>query len=447
LDVERAVGAAAIAGAKWATTSAAERKRVLNAWADAIERHQRELAVLLTLEIGKPVRAAFEVETRSLLRSVRWYAEITDKFMGGHPDTGNMSVAIVDREAVGVVAVVLPWNFPLSMVGYDVAPALAAGNAVVVKPSPKAPLAVLRVCELAIESGLPPNVLSVTPDTGEAAGAALARHLLVDVVSVTGGEAVGRAFMGYAAETKPKRIWPKLGGKSFVAVGADAPNLDQAAAAVAWGAFFNQGAMCTGAARIFAEQPIFDEFCELLAGRVGALITGDPLHWPTDVGAISDELLFKETATAVSEAIAAGGRCLTGTGKSETFHELGGLYMRPCLLAGLPFEHSIYSAELFGPVAAVAACDSTDDVVERANRSRFGMAISIWTGSLHTALRNAKASKVGTVWVNCFESDDLSVPFGGVRRSGYGKDKSMAAIEKYTDVKTTWIQLDESSYW
>lgn len=446
-DVDQAVRRAVIAGTRWADTPHAERKRVLHTWADSLERHRTELALLLTLEIGKPVQAALEVETRSLVRSVRWYAETADKYQGLHPDTGISSVAIVSREPVGVAGVVLPWNFPLSMVGYDVAPALAAGNAVIVKPSPKAPLAVLRACELAIHAGLPPDLLAVVPDDGAAAGAAIGRHPLVDVVSLTGGEAAGCAFLRYASEGVPKRIWPKLGGKSFVAVAADTPNLAYAAEAIAWGAYFNQGAMCTGAARIFAEEAVYDEFCELLTARAEALVTGDPLDWRTDVGALIDEGAFDATTEAVAEAITSGGRCLAGTGRRFDLDGLGGLYLAPCLLADAPETHAIYTHEIFGPVAAVAPCRKVDEVIERANRSRFGISFSIWTGSLHTALRASKASKAGVVWVNCFEGDDLSVPFGGVRRSGYGRDKTLAAIEKYTDLKTTWIQLGDQLQW
>lgn len=447
VDVDRVVHSAVTAGMSWAAMRPSERKRLLHAWGDRIEGHREELALLLALEVGKPVRAALEVETRSFLQSVRWYAEVADKFTGSHPDTGGSSVALVGREPVGVVAVVLPWNFPLSMVGYDVAPALAAGNAVIVKPSPKAPLAVLRACELALEAGIPEGVLCVTPDDGQAAGAALARHALVDVVSVTGSGAAGRAFMGYISEGSPKRLWPKLGGKSFAAVAADFTNLDRAVDAIAWGAYFNQGAMCTGAARIFAETPIYEEFRELLAERTERLVTGDPLHWPTDVGALVGSDIAAVTTAAVSDALSSGATLLSGTGRPQDLDDLGGIYMQPCLLSDVPAEHAIYQNEIFGPVAAVASCGSVDEVVDLVNVSRVGMAMSIWTGGLRTAFRASKKSKVGTVWVNCFEGDDLSVPFGGLRRSGYGRDKTLAAIDKYTDFKTTWIQLDESSYW
>lgn len=446
-DVERVLSAATVAAESWAKTPPAVRGEILHAWADAVQAHRAELALLLALEVGKPVRAAYDVETRSLVRTLRWYAETADKCLGAHPDTGPSSVALVAREPVGVVAVVLPWNFPLSMVGYDVAPALAAGNAVVVKPSPQAPLAVLRACELAVEAGLPPDALAVLPDDGTTVGAALARHPLIDVVSVTGGEAAGRAYLRYAAEGVPKRVWPKLGGKSYVAVAADTPNLERAADAITWGAFFNQGAMCTGAARILVERPVYADFTGLLLDRIRALITGDPLRWPTDVGALAGDYLLEATQHAVRLALAGGGRCLTGTGDLEPVPGLGGRYVRPVLLADLPPEHPIHTEEIFGPVAAVAPVASIDDVAKSANASRYGIAFSLWTGSLKTAFRISKTVKAGTVWVNCFEGDDLSVPFGGVRRSGYGRDKSLAAIDKYTDLKTTWIQLDEQPSW
>jgi gamma-glutamyl-gamma-aminobutyraldehyde dehydrogenase len=447
VDVDAAVRFSAAAQTEWAARPGAQRRGVLHAWADAVEQDALDIALVLSLEVGKPVRAALEVEVRSLLRSIRWYADVADKLQGYHPDTGESSVAFVRRDPVGVVGVVLPWNFPLSMVGFDVAPALAAGNGVVVKPSPKAPLAVLMVVDAATAAGLPPGLVNVCPDAGFEAGAVLGRHPRVDVISVTGSESAGRAFFSYAAEGTPKRIWPKLGGKSFVGVAADAPSLARAAEAIAWGAYFNAGAMCTGAARIFVESPVYDEFCTLLVDEVEKLVTGDPLEWRTDVGALVDRMTLDATRSAVALAIEGSAHLLAGTGEADHDVNLGGAYMQPCLLADVTFDHPIFRTELFGPVATITKCADISEAIDHANRSGFGMAVSLWTGSLQKSLLGSKAVKAGMVWINCFEGDDLSVPFGGVRRSGFGRDKSMMAIEKYTDLKTTWIQLDDVSYW
>jgi 4-(gamma-glutamylamino)butanal dehydrogenase len=446
LDIHDAVTKARTAqqAGVWCKESPKYRRQVLIKWAEKIESAGEELALLVSLEMGKPIRAALNVEVRSILQSVRWYAEIADKLQGRHPDVGPNAVALVEREAAGLVGIVLPWNFPLSMVGYDVAPALMLGNAVLVKPSELAPLSVLRCCELAIEAGVPPSVLSVLPGYGIPAGAALGRHDDVDVIAITGTQNTGRAFLQYSAESNCKRVWPKLGGKSTIIICGDARSLDAACQAVAWAAYFNQGAMCTGGSRIFVEQSILERTINKLKALTEGLKVGDPLLWETDLGPLASMSLVQRAGEVVHDALEKGASVLCGR---QSVHDNGSQYFPPTLLSGLPRASRLYCEEVFAPIAGIEPFNDFRSALKDATPSGLGMAISIWTSSLQKAFEASRSTKVGTCWVNCFEGDDLSVPFGGVKKSGYGKDKAQESLEKYSDLKTTWIQLDESTYW
>jgi 4-(gamma-glutamylamino)butanal dehydrogenase len=438
-EVDRAVAAALADQPGWARSHPRERGAALAAWADAVEDAREELALLIALEVGKPIRDALEVDLRGVVRAIRWYAGMADKLAGSHPDVGEDAAALVSREPVGVVAAVLPWNFPLAGVGYDVAPALAIGNAVVVKPSELASLSVLRCCELAVEAGVPPGALSVVPGTGLEAGAALGRHADVDAVSITGCARAYRGFLRYSAESNGKRVWPELGGKSTAIVCADAPDLQRVADAVAWGAYFNQGEMCTGVSRVLAHRSVHRELVAALAERIDELVVGDPLEWTTDVGAIVSEERAAETLDAIEEAVARGGRLVRG---GEPVDVVGdGCYVTPALLDGVSPESRLIATEIFGPVTGVIPFDEVDEALRLAAAPGYGMGLSLWTASLADSFAVARAAKVGTVWVNCFEADDLTVPAGGVKRSGFGRTKSLAVLDKYSDLKTTWIAL------
>lgn len=423
----------------WPNFTPRARGEILAAWADAVEAESTGLALLISLETGKPVRDAVEIDVAGVVRAIRWYAALADKLHGDHPDVGGNDVALVSREPVGVVGVLLPWNFPLALVGYDVAPALMLGNSVVVKPSEQAPLSVLRCCELAVEAGVSRDALSVVPGRGERAGAALARHPGVDSVAVTGSAATGRAVLRASGESNGKRVWPELGGKSAALVFKDVRDIGEAARAVAWGAYFNQGEMCTGCARVLVEQEVYEEFLTALSAEVDKLRVGDPLDWATSVGALTTERQLRDAQAAAEEAAAGGARVLRGGKPVDVLP--GGRYFPPTLLADAPETSRVFTEEVFAPVVAARPFQDTDDALRVAFSSGYGMGLSVWTSSLDTAFRVTRAAKAGICWVNCFEGDDLTVPAGGVGRSGFGRTKGTAVLDKYSDLKTTWVRL------
>jgi gamma-glutamyl-gamma-aminobutyraldehyde dehydrogenase len=423
----------------WPGFSPKARGEILARWADGVEAERDELAVLVSLETGKPIREAFEVDIPGVVRAIRWYGALADKLHGDHPDVGGSDLALVSREAIGIVAVLLPSNFPLALVGYDVAPALMLGNSVVVKPSEQSPLSVLRVCEIAVHAGVSRDAIGVVPGLGRTVGQALARHLGIDAISVTGSAATGRAVLAASADSNGKRVWPELGGKSAAIVFDDVHDIDAAAAALAWGAYFNTGEMCTGCSRVLVERAAYDKFVHAFSREIDALRTGDPLDWSTTVGALTTRRQLEQAQQAVEDTVRGGGRVVRG-GAAVTVIE-GGTYLPPTLLADAPADSPVFRDEVFAPVVAVRPFDDVDDALATAFSSGYGMGISVWTSSLNRAFQLTRAAKVGIAWVNCFEGDDMTVPAGGVGRSGYGRTKGLAVLDKYSDVKTTWVHF------
>ncbi|MFJ8958971.1 aldehyde dehydrogenase family protein [Lentzea sp. NPDC102401] len=423
----------------WPNFTPKMRGEILGRWANAIEVERAELALLISLETGKPIRDALGIDLAGVVRALRWYSALADKLHGDHPDVGANDLALVSREAVGVVGILLPWNFPLALVGYDVAPALMLGNSVVVKPSEQSPLSVLRACELAVEAGVSRDAISVVTGLGVGAGQAIGRHHDIDAVAVTGSAATGRAVMRASGESNGKRVWPELGGKSAAIVFNDAGDLAEAARMVAWGAYFNQGEMCTGCSRVLVERDVYDEFVDALAVEVDKLRVGDPLDWGTTVGALTTARQLADAQVATEEAVAGGGRVVRG-GEAVAAVD-GGHYFPPTLLADAPRTSRVFTDEVFAPVLAARPFDDVDDALAVAFSSGYGMGVSVWTSSLDRAFRVTRAAKAGIAWVNCFEGDDMTVPAGGVGKSGYGRTKGLAVFDKYSDVKTTWVHL------
>ena len=419
------------------------RGEILRDWADGVEAERIELALLVSLETGKPVREALEVDLRSVVRAIRWYGALADKLHGDHPDVGAFDLALVSREAIGVVAVLLPSNFPLSLIGYDVAPALMMGNSVVVKPSEQAPLSALRVCEIAVGAGVSRDAISVLPGLSSTVGQAIARHGDIDSISVTGSEAAGRAVMAASAQSNGKRVWPELGGKSAAIVFSDSRDVGAAAAALAWGSYFNQGEMCTGCSRVLVEEPVHDEFVDAFAKAIDALRLGDPLDWGTTVGALTTERQLQHAQEAVAQTVSGGGRVVRGGGAVDVV--AGGHYFPPTLLADAPRDSPVFTDEVFSPIVAVRPFEDAADALATGFASGYGMGLSVWTSSLDRAFTVTRRAKVGIAWVNCFEGDDMTVPAGGVGRSGYGRTKGLAVLDKYSDIKTTWVHLDSQA--
>ncbi|WP_017599828.1 aldehyde dehydrogenase, partial [Nocardiopsis lucentensis] len=413
--------------------------RALLRLADLLEEHRTDLALTVSLEMGKPVTDSHAIELRAAIATLRWYGQLADKLADEIPHTDPAALALVTREPAGVVGAVVPWNFPLTLASWKIAPALAAGCAVVLKPSEATPLSALTLGRLATEAGLPPGVLNVVTGDGPVTGRALGLHPGVDVLAFTGSTAVGRHFLRYAADSNLKRVWLELGGKSPNIILPDAPDLERAAATAAWGIFFNQGQMCTAPSRLLVHSSIAERVTEAVVDHARALRPGDPLDPATTLGPLAGAAHLERVLGHVGAAHDEGARLRTGG--ARTLEDTGGTFLEPTVFDRVAPSSRLAREEVFGPVLAVTAFDSPDEAVALANDTDYGLAAGVWTADLSTAHRMARALRAGTVWVNCYEEGDLTVPFGGMKRSGNGRDKSVHALEKYTELKTTWIQL------
>jgi gamma-glutamyl-gamma-aminobutyraldehyde dehydrogenase len=440
-EVDAAVAAArrAFDDGPWPRLAPAERGRVLVRLADLLEERRAELALTVSLEMGKPVTDAHDIELRAVIATFRWYGQLADKLTDEVPHTAPDALALVTREPTGVVGAVVPWNFPLTLVGWKIAPALAAGCTVVLKPSENAPLSALLLGRAALEAGLPPGVLNVVNGSGPVAGRALGLHPGVDVLAFTGSTAVGRHFLRYSADSNLKRVWLELGGKSPNIVLPDAPDLAKAAATAAWGIFFNQGEMCTAPSRLLVHSSVADQVTEAVVARARTLRVGDPLDPATEMGALAGESHLGRVLDHVRTAVDGGARLRAGG--ARTLAKTGGVYLEPTVFDRVAPDSRLAREEIFGPVLCVLTFDDLDEAVTLANATEYGLAAGLWTSDLSTAHKVSRALRAGTVWVNCYEEGDLTVPFGGMKRSGNGRDKSVHAMEKYTELKTTWIQL------
>lgn len=440
-EVDASVAAArrAFDDGPWPRLSPAERGRVLLRFADLLEERRAELALTVSLEMGKPVTDAHDIELRAVISTFRWYGGLADKLTDESPHTAPDALALVTREPAGVVGAVVPWNFPLTLAGWKIAPALAAGCAVVLKPSENSPLSALLLGRIGLEAGLPPGVLNVVAGDGPVAGRALGLHPGVDVLAFTGSTAVGRCFLRYSADSNLKRVWLELGGKSPNIVLPDAPDLELAAATAAWGIFFNQGEMCTAPSRLLVHASVAEQVTEAVVARARALRVGDPLDPATEMGALVGESHLDRVLGHVRSALDDGARLRTGG--ARTLAGTGGAYLEPTVFDRVVPDSRLAREEVFGPVLSVVTFDDLDEAVALANATEYGLAAGLWTSDLSTAHRVSRALRAGTVWVNCYEEGDLTVPFGGMKQSGNGRDKSAHALEKYTELKTTWIQL------
>jgi gamma-glutamyl-gamma-aminobutyraldehyde dehydrogenase len=439
-DVDRAVRSARAAfdSGIWSRIAPRERGQLLIAFAQKIHDNAEELALTISLEMGKPVREALQTELRAVVNCFRWYGEAADKILDEMPVTAPNSLALVTREPAGVVAAVVPWNFPLTMTAWKLAPALAVGNSVVLKPAEHTTFSALRLAQLAVEAGIPAGVLNVTPGTGQVAGRALGEHPDVDVVTFTGSPEVGRKFLGYSAASNGKRVWPELGGKTASLVLPDA-DLERAVRATADGCFYNQGQMCTASSRLLVPRSQRDRALEIAAEVARTSLPADPFDVATSMGAIVSEKQLAGIAGFVERAQAEGGELAAGS--AERFHAVdGGSYFAPVVLGVTP-QHEVAQREVFGPVLSVIAYDDVEDALEIANGTEFGLAAALWSTDLNAVHTLSRRLRAGVVWVNCFEEGDMTIPFGGVKGSGFGRDKSLHAMDKFTDLKTTWIEL------
>ena len=440
-DVDRAVraGRAAFEAGHWSRMPPAGRKTVLLRIAEIIEARALELAVLGVRDNGTEIGMALRAEPGSAAATFRYYAEAIDKIYGEIAPTADTALGLVHREAVGVVGAIVPWNMPLMIGAWKLAPALAMGNSVVLKPAEAASLTLLRLAETCAEAGLPDGVLNVVTGSGSVVGEAIATHMDVDVLVFTGSNAVGRRLLEYSARSNLKRVYLELGGKSPNVVFADAPDLARAATVSANGIFRNSGQVCVAGSRLLVERSIHDEMVERIAGVAAAMTVGDPLRLDSDIGAISSAGQLAGNLGYVERAESEGGRRVVGG--ERILAETGGFYMRPAVFDGVTQEMTLAREEVFGPLLAVIPFDSEEEAVRIANATEYGLASAVWTANLSRAHRMVRAIRAGIVHVNTYGGSDLTVPLGGHKQSGNGHDKSLHALEKYTALKTAWFQL------
>jgi acyl-CoA reductase-like NAD-dependent aldehyde dehydrogenase len=440
-DIDAAVAAArkAFDSGAWAKQKPASRKKVLQKFADLILANHEELALLETLDTGKPIRDSLNVDIPATAHCIRWYAEAVDKIYDEVAPTGQDVLAMITREPLGVVGAIVPWNFPLIMAAWKIGPILAAGNSLVLKPSEKSPLSAIRIAELASEAGIPDGVFNVVPGLGMPAGKALALHMDVDGIAFTGSTATGRSIMQYAGQSNLKRVSLECGGKSPNIVLADYADLDRAATAAAFAIFFNQGEMCSAGSRLLVQAEIKDAFLEKVQNVGRSLVPGDPLDPETKLGALVDEGQMKRVLSYIESGRREGADIRLG-GK-RVREESGGYYVEPTVFDGVHPKMQIAREEIFGPVLATLTFKTVDEAIRIANDVIYGLAAAVWTSDVTTAHRVARALRAGVVYVNCYDADDITVPFGGFKQSGIGRDKSLHAFDKYTELKTTWIDL------
>ncbi len=441
-DIDRAVASARAAfdDRRWRGKSPAERKRVMIKFADLLLAHGDELAMMETLDMGKPVKFSRSVDVNSASNCIRWYGEAVDKIYDEIAPTPSTALALITREPVGVVGVIVPWNYPMIMAAWKIAPALAAGNSVVLKPSEKSPLTALRLAELALAAGIPPGVFNVVPGFGLEAGSPLASHMDVDCIAFTGSTPVGKKIHVMAGQSNLKRAWTELGGKSPNIVFADCPNLDRAVEAAVGSIFFNQGESCNAPSRLLVEASIRDEFLSRALALIPQYQPGNPLDKETVMGAIVDKVQLENVLRYIEIGKREGARLVAGG--EQALKETGGCYVQPTIFDGVTGGMTIAREEIFGPVLSVMTFNDAAEAVQQANETVYGLQAAVWTRDINKAHGVARALRAGTVHVNQYDEDDITVPFGGFKQSGVGRDKSLHAFDKYTETKTTWIRID-----
>ena len=441
-DIDAAVRSAraAFEDGRWASKPPVVRKRLLQRFAEKILAAKDELALLETLDMGKPIQHALSVDVPSAARCIQWYAEAVDKIYDEIAPTGPNALALITREPVGVVGVIVPWNYPMIMASWKLGPALAAGNSVVLKPSEKSPYTALRLAELALEAGIPRGVFNVVPGYGAEAGEALALHMDVDAIGFTGSTRTGRRMLDYSSRSNLKRVFNELGGKSAFVVFPDFTDLQRAALTLAGSMFFNQGESCNAPSRVLVHERIADEFVAIVAAQAPRYAPGDPLDPATVMGAVVDETQMNTVLGYIEAGRNEGARIVTGGSRARS--DSGGFYVEPTVFDGVANSMAIAREEIFGPVLSVIRFKSEAEAIQLANASPYGLQASVWSHDINRAHRVARALRAGTVHVNQYDEDDITVPFGGVKQSGNGRDKSLHAFDKYTELKTTWLRID-----
>ena len=435
-DVDVAVANAkqAFDDGRWSRRSPAERKNTLLRFADLLEQNAHELAVMESLDSGKPIRECQNTDVPETIHTIRWHAELIDKLYDHTAPVGANALALVVREAIGVVGLVLPWNFPLLMLAWKIGPSLAAGCSIVVKPAKETTLTALRVAELAHQAGLPAGVFNVLPGGGRDVGEPLGRHRDVTMVSFTGSTDTGRLFLQYAAESNLKRVVLECGGKNPAVVLGDVKDLDTVAGHLVNGAFWNMGENCSASSRLIVQRDIKERLLERMGVHLREWKMGDPLDPDNRLGAMVSKAHFEKVRSYIEQAAAEKLKVVFG-GQTEQ-----GIFVQPTVVDGVGQDSRLFQEEIFGPVLSVTTFDTVDQAITLANDSVYGLAASVYTDDLRQAIKVSRAIRAGVVTVNCFGEGDVTTPFGGYKESGFGgRDKSQWAHDQYTEIKTIWI--------
>ena len=426
---------------EWANKHPSERKAVLLKLAQLIEENKTELAVLESLESGKPISECELTDLPETIVTIQWHAEAIDKMYDQISPANVDAVGLITREPLGVVGCVLPWNFPLMMLAWKIAPALAGGNSVIVKPAEQTSMTALRVAELATEAGIPPGVLNVLPGEGPDVGEPMGRHLDIDAISFTGSTEVGRLFLEFSGQSNLKKIILECGGKNPAVVLSDANNLDGVAEHVVFAALWNMGQNCTANSRLIVHKSLKDKLLEKVREKMKDWHTGDPLDPDNQLGAIISKEQYDKILSYIEVAKSEGAELVEG-GNAINLGE--GLFIEPTLFTGVSAEMIIAKEEVFGPVFVMMTVDSDKEAIDLANDTCYGLQASLFTSSVTKAHKYGRALQAGTVSVNCYGEGDISTPFGGYKLSGFGgRDNSLMAHDQYTETKTLWIDISE----
>lgn len=421
---------------QWSESSPSYRKAVLNQFANLIEQNREELALLETLDTGKPISHSFSTDIPGAANSLRWYAEAIDKVYGEVAPTEKDVHAFISHQPIGVIAAVVPWNFPLWIACWKLGPALAAGNSVILKPSEKSSLTAIFLGQLAAQAGMPNGVFQVITGFGHEAGDALAKHHDVDCIAFTGSTRIAGQLMVSSGQSNLKRVFAEAGGKNANIVFEDCDDLDRAAAETASGCFYNQGEVCVAATRLLVHESIKDQFIEKVIAAAKAFTPKDPMNPTSSMGALIDQDHKAKVLEYISLGQAEGAtlRC-GGDVKGQ------GAFVEPTILDNVSNKMRVAQEEIFGPVLCVIPFKDEAEAIEIANDSKYGLGAALWSSNINRVHRVAKQLQAGSVWVNNYNEGDMTVPFGGFKMSGNGRDKSLHALEKFTETKTTWIRL------
>ncbi|MBJ9984629.1 aldehyde dehydrogenase [Acinetobacter sp. S40] len=439
-DVDHAVSKAKAAfdDGRWHRLSPNERKQVLLKFADLLEQNTVELAVMESLDSGKPVSECQLTDVPEMIHTIRWHAELIDKIYDSTAPVGSDTLSLVVREAIGVVGLVLPWNFPLLMLAWKIAPSLAAGCSVVIKPAKETTLTALRVAELAIEAGIPAGVFNILPGGGREVGEPLGRHMDVNMVSFTGSTETGRLFLKYAAESNLKRIVLECGGKNPAVVMNDVEDLDQVAQHIVNGAFWNMGENCSASSRLIVHSDVKDELLGLIGVHLNDWKMGNPLDPENKLGSMVSKSHYEKVKSYIDQVKTEKKNIVFG-GNTEK-----DIFVQPTVVDGIKATDTLFKEEVFGPILSVTTFNTVDEAIALANDSVYGLAASVYTSNLRHALKLSRAIRAGVVTVNCFGEGDITTPFGGYKESGFGgRDKSIWAHDQYTELKTIWIDVSE----